>query len=1164
MDRPRHYTSSFEVLEPRQVLAGLTLSASLIQENAPAGTALGELTVTADAGATPPMEFVQVRDPGNSADPRIQTDGASGIGAVGYDFSIGKYEVTVAQYVEFLNACAKSDVYGLYDARMSDTINRGGVSGIYSYTVQPYSADKPITWVSFFDAARFSNWMNSGKAPGSTETGAYELNGLNPIHVARNAEATFWIPSEDEWYKSTYYSAATAGYWLYPTQSDTVPVKTQSDLAGRGLAGPSGNSANYGRADGDRSRVTDIGTNGGPSGYGAFDLGGNVQEWNDTELVSSPYAGATYSRGVRGSDFLGSFEYLKATERQGDCLAGFSVMNLGFRMAGKLNAGVQSFNYSLVAGAGDSDNGSFSIVGNLLESAVSFDHEKTASLTVRIRVTDQAGAQVESPFVITVGNVNESPTGILFSASGGIPENEPSGTLAGVLSASDGDANDSFTYALVAGPGDADNGLFTLLGGELRTVVTLDYESHATLSIRVKVTDKGGLSTERVFPIAVTNVNEAPIGIALSANSILENQPAGAAVGVLSVNDPDVGNTFSFSLIAGAGATDNALFRIVGKSLKTVASFDYEGKQSYEIRVSVTDEGGLSYERKFRVFVTNVDEPPTDIVLSRASIEENQPAGSLIGSLTTGSPDSLVTFTYALVGSEGASGNAAFFIDGTGLKAVAPLNYESKSSYTVRIRSTDQHGLWIEKSFTINVADAREPLAIDHIDSPAPRLYRAGEILRFEVVLTRPVTVIGRPEVALQVGAAKAKVIYQSGSGSSRLAFTYADKAGDNAPGGVVLGNTLRLPSGASIRLDSTSLPLGLPLVDASSVRVDTTPPKVSQTSGPPARIYKAGDVLWFSASMSEAVAVSGLPALPLVVGSSGRQAIYNVGRSGPTTLVFGYVVQAGDNDSNGITVGNSIVLPAGADVADGAGNRAVLAIRPPALTAVLVDTSSPAITAVTAPAAKTFRAGEAIDFKLAFSEPVQVTGTPALAVVIGASVRSAAFVGFAPGTGNRSLVFRTIPITGDVDPDGLTVSVKMVLDDAVVTDSVGNRFNGILPGVDARNVLVDAVVPSIASVSAFLLNAAGSLLAIRVSFTETVVVTGKPTVGFRIGGSNRTLVYASGSGTAELAFVYAVNKKTDDMKLPVTLGSTIVLTGATIRDRAGNTIGSAAFPKSS
>ena len=219
-------------------------------------------------------------------------------------------------------------------------------------------------------------------------------------------------------------------------------------------------------------------------------------------------------------------------------------------------------------------------------------------------------------------------------------------------------------------------------------------------------------------------------------------------------------------------------------------------------------------------------------------------------------------------------------------------------------------------------------------------------------------------------------------------------------------------------------------------------------------------------------------------------------------------------------------MLPAGAAVADGAGNRAILAIRPPALTAVLVDTSSPAITAVTAPAAKTYRAGEAIDFKLAFSEPVQVTGTPALAVVIGANVRSAAFVGFAAGTGNRSLVFRTIPITGDVDPDGLTVSGKMVLDDAVVTDSVGNRFNGILPGVDARKVLVDAVVPSIASVSAFLLNAAGSLLSIRVSFTETVVVTGKPTVGFRIGGSNRTLVYASGSGTAELAFVYAVNKR--------------------------------------
>ena len=87
-------------------MAGLTLSPSLIHENAPVGTVVGDLTVTADVSAMPPMEFVQVRDAGNVADPRLQTDGGSGIGLVSYDFSIGKYEVTVAQYVAFLNACA--------------------------------------------------------------------------------------------------------------------------------------------------------------------------------------------------------------------------------------------------------------------------------------------------------------------------------------------------------------------------------------------------------------------------------------------------------------------------------------------------------------------------------------------------------------------------------------------------------------------------------------------------------------------------------------------------------------------------------------------------------------------------------------------------------------------------------------------------------------------------------------------------------------------------------------------------------------------------------------------------------------------------------------------------------------------------------------------------
>ena len=80
----------------------------------------------------------------------------------------------------------------------------------------------------------FSNWLQNGQptgpeGPGTTETGAYTLNGATTtaalMAVTRNPGATWFIPTEDEWYKSAYYKGGgpNAGYWPYPTQSDNTP-----------------------------------------------------------------------------------------------------------------------------------------------------------------------------------------------------------------------------------------------------------------------------------------------------------------------------------------------------------------------------------------------------------------------------------------------------------------------------------------------------------------------------------------------------------------------------------------------------------------------------------------------------------------------------------------------------------------------------------------------------------------------------------------------------------------------------------------------------------------------------------------------------------------------------------------------------------------------------
>jgi uncharacterized delta-60 repeat protein len=366
-----------------------------------------------------------------------------------------------------------------------------------------------------------------------------------------------------------------------------------------------------------------------------------------------------------------------------------------------------SFTYTLVVGSGDADNGSFNINGNSLRATSSFDFETKSSYTIRIRSTDQGGLFTEKVFTITVINVNETPTDISLSSSS-IAENAGANAVVGALSTTDVDAGNTFTYSLVTNAGDAENGSFNISGNSLRATDSFDFETKSSYTIRVRSTDQGGLFTEKMFTITVTNVNEAPMDIALSSSTIAENAGANAVVGTLSTSDPDGGNTFAYSLVSGTGSTDNGSFNISGNSLRATSSFDFETKSSYTIRVRSTDQGGLFSEKMFTITVTNVNETPMDIALSSTSIPENAGANAVVGTLSTTDPDGGNTFAYSLVTGAGDADNASFNISGNSLRANDSFDFETKPSYTVRIRSADQNGLFVEKAFAIQVVNVNE------------------------------------------------------------------------------------------------------------------------------------------------------------------------------------------------------------------------------------------------------------------------------------------------------------------------------------------------------------------------------------------------------------------------------------------------------------------------
>jgi len=298
-------------------------------------TLLASVSLVTPAWAFVNIDWVPVGNAGNAADTRVGI-GSLGYGSVDYAYNIGKYEVTNAQYTAFLNAVdpGGANANGIYNASMGSDA-RGGItytSGAASgskYTVRTSMGDKPVNFVSWYDAARFTNWLGNGQGAGGTETGAYTLTGNDGL-ISRNVgpSVTVWIPSEDEWYKAAYSNPANSSYSLYPTQSNAIPTIATADASGN-ISNPGTNVANYlGGAgwNGVNANVTTVGSAGAASAsfYGTFDQGGNMWEWNDAIIGST--------RGLRGGSWLNNADTLTSSARSNlDPL--FEVDVFGFRVA---------------------------------------------------------------------------------------------------------------------------------------------------------------------------------------------------------------------------------------------------------------------------------------------------------------------------------------------------------------------------------------------------------------------------------------------------------------------------------------------------------------------------------------------------------------------------------------------------------------------------------------------------------------------------------------------------------------------------------------------------------------------------------------------------------------------------------------------------------------
>jgi hypothetical protein len=257
------------------------------------------------------LDFTTIGNPGNSADPLtfFGSPGGYGYGSVGYTYRIGTYAISQNQ------------------------IYKATASGLQNVVAGAWSGDQPAANMSWYESAAFVNWLNTSTGNQaayklSYTSGAWSMSlwesfdpGYNGFNQYRNANAKYFLPSENEFYKAAYGKSDGSGYYLYPTASDTAPTAVAS--------GTANGTAVYGQSffQGPAS----VFAAGGISSYGTMGQGGNVTQWEETGFFGSN-VDPTGAHRTRGGSWVSPASSLLTSSSSG-AFPDFSLFDLGFRVA---------------------------------------------------------------------------------------------------------------------------------------------------------------------------------------------------------------------------------------------------------------------------------------------------------------------------------------------------------------------------------------------------------------------------------------------------------------------------------------------------------------------------------------------------------------------------------------------------------------------------------------------------------------------------------------------------------------------------------------------------------------------------------------------------------------------------------------------------------------
>ncbi|MCH7410708.1 Ig-like domain-containing protein [Belliella sp. DSM 111904] len=664
--------------------------------------------------------------------------------------------------------------------------------------------------------------------------------------------------------------------------------------------------------------------------------------------------------------------------------------------------------------------------------------------------------------------------------------------------------------------------------------------------------------------------NIAPTDILLDNSSVAENEAVGSLVGLLSAEDPDIGDTFTFSLVSGAGDEDNSSFSIIGNELRTAEVFDFETKSSYNIRIRVIDSGGLFFEKLFTISVLNVNENPSVIAPLTISVFEDQ-AQALTG-ISFSDPDSGInpvtaTFTVdsgslaatsangvTVTGSsdnlelEGSLSDINDFISAGNLIFTTALNATSDVTLTIIINDNGHSGIGgaLTDQASVNIqVTAVNDAPVNSV--PGTQQVDQNSALVFSSANGNPISVsdVDAGGASIKISLAVTNGVLTL-SGSTGLNFTSGTGVNNStmvfegsitninvALEGMVFTPTSGFSGSATLTITSDDQGFSgsggaLTATDEVLINVNIVAPVISSVTVPSDGVYAIGENLDFTLNFSEVVTVNGSPQLSLTIGSTTRQATYISG-SGTNALVFRYTVQSGDLDLNGILAGTLSLN--GGTIRDFADNNANLTLNAIGSTAqVLVDGVRPTVSSLSL-SNTTYAIGQTGTLTVVFSERIAGLETNDF------TVSNGTLSGLSSSDGGITWTATFTPSSN------VQQTVNLItLDNTGYTDLAGNAGTGT---TDSNNYAIDTQRPTATVAIAENVIAIGDTPLVTITFSEAI--TGLTLADFLVANGSLSNLLTTDGGITWTALLTPDNG-VNDMTNVITLDNT------GFQDFAGNT----------